>query len=268
MKISLIITTYNWEPALELSLLTILRQSRMPDEVVIADDGSNEGTRHLVEAMAALSPVPFFHVWQRDRGFRAAQIRNKAIASATGDYLVIMDGDIVAHPDFIRDHEQAARPGCFCQGSRVLLTRAKTERVLKEKQLHFSPFERGFENRKNSIRSQLLSVLFATRQRRLTGIRTCNFALWKDDVLAVNGFNEDFEGWGREDSEFAVRLMNRGISRRNLKFAARAYHLYHPEHPKTSLERNDGILEQAIKERASWCRNGIDKYVQPSGAAQ
>jgi glycosyltransferase involved in cell wall biosynthesis len=269
MKISLIITTYNWKEALELSILSALQQTRMPNEIIIADDGSKKDTSKRVQRMANSSgATPIIHVWQEDKGFRAARIRNRAIAKARSEYLVVIDGDIIVHPDFIRDHERAARPGFFCQGSRVLLTRNKTERVLKEKQLHFPPFEAGLENRKNSIRSHFLCRLFSTQQKSLKGIRTCNFALWRENALAVNGFNEDFEGWGREDSELAVRLMNRGIRRQNIKFSALAYHLFHPEHSKESLGQNDSILENTIKEKSSWCENGINKYLESSGATQ
>jgi glycosyltransferase involved in cell wall biosynthesis len=268
MKLSLIITTYNWREALELSLLSVFQQTRKPDEIIIADDGSGQDTTELVQRMAEGSPVPIFHVWQEDKGFRAARIRNKAIVKAKGEYLVIIDGDIIVHMGFIGDHEEAARPGFFFQGSRVLLTRNKTVAVLQAKKLSFSFHEFGLENRQNSIRSLFLSRLFSARPEHLKGIRSCNFGLWRADALAVNGFNEDFEGWGREDSELAVRLMNRGIRRQNIKFRALAYHLFHPEHPKESLGRNDRILENAIKEGSSWCKNGIDKYLAPSGATQ
>ena len=264
MRLSLIITTYNWKEALELSMLSVLQQTRKPDEIIIADDGSSQDTEELVQHMAGGSPIPILHMWQEDKGFRAAQIRNKAIATAAGEYLVVIDGDIILHRGFIEDHEEVARPGFFSQGSRVLLTRNKTAVVLQTKKRNFSFHEFGLENRQNSIRSRFLSRLFSAQPKHLKGIRSCNFGLWRADALAVNGFNEDFEGWGREDSELAARLINRGIRRQNIKFRALAYHLFHPEHPKESLGRNDRILENTIKEGSSWCKNGIDKYLNPS----
>jgi glycosyltransferase involved in cell wall biosynthesis len=268
MNISLIITTYNWKKALELSILSVFQQTRRPDELIIADDGSSQDTTELVQRLAGGSPIPVFHVWQEDQGFRAARIRNKAIVKARGEYLVVIDGDIIVHRAFIRDHEEAARTGFFSQGSRVLLTRNKTEAVLQAKEMNFSCYEFGLQNRPNSIRSRFLSRLFSAEPGHLKGIRSCNFGLWRTDALAVNGFNEDFEGWGREDSEFVARLMNRGVRRQNIKFRALAYHLFHPEHSKQSLAQNDRILENTIREGSSWCENGIDKYLAPSGAAQ
>jgi glycosyltransferase involved in cell wall biosynthesis len=261
MKISLIIATYNWKEALELSILSALQQTRLPTEMIVADDGSREDTGRLVSSMAKDCPVPLLHVWQEDKGFRAAQVRNRAIVRATGEYIIFIDGDIILHKAFIADHHDAARHGFFSQGSRVLLTPGKTARALREKRLHFSFFEVGLKNRKNTIHADFLSRLSTRRGSHLTGIRTCNFAFWRTDGITVNGFNEDFEGWGREDSEFALRLMNHGIKRQDIRFRALAYHLFHPDHPRDSLERNDQILENAIQGRSSWCKNGIDKYL-------
>jgi glycosyltransferase involved in cell wall biosynthesis len=263
LKVSLIVTTYNWKEALELVLLSAFRQSRLPDEILVADDGSREDTRDLVLSMEAQSPVPLHHVWQEDRGFRAAAIRNKAIAKTTGNYLLLIDGDIILHPDFVHDHCRAARPHSFIQGSRVLLGQAKTAQVMACRQLHFSYLESGLANRKNGLRWQFLSGLCARRRRSLTGIRTCNFAVWRDDVLRVNGFNEEFVGWGREDSEFAVRLMNSGIARRNLRFGGVGYHLFHPEHPRSDLARNDEMLRQARESRSTRCEKGLDCHFLP-----
>jgi glycosyltransferase involved in cell wall biosynthesis len=260
--VSLIITTYNWKEALELSILSALRQTCMPDEIIIADDGSGEDTRRLIDGMATGSPVPIVHVWQEDKGFRAARVRNKAIIKATGEYILFIDGDIILHRAFIADHKEAARPHFFSQGSRVLLTPMKTRQVLEKKQVDFFIFESGLENRKNTIRSGILSRLASSQSMNLNGIRTCNFAFWRVDGAAVNGFNEDFEGWGREDSEFAVRLMNRGVRRQNIKFRALAYHLFHKEHSRGSLERNDRILADAVKNRSTWCLRGLDGHLK------
>jgi glycosyltransferase involved in cell wall biosynthesis len=259
VTVSLIITTYNWNEALELSLLSALGQTQPADEIIIADDGSREDTRDLVGRMAGDYRVPIYHIWQKDKGFRAARIRNKAIAKATGEYIIFIDGDIILHQAFIKDHKEAARCRFFSQGSRVLLTPGKSAQVLKEKQLCFSFFENGLINRKNSIHSGFLSRLVTRKGRHLHGIRTCNFAFWRADGIAVNGFNEDFEGWGREDSEFAARLMASGVQRQTIRFRALTFHLFHPANPRDSLERNDRLLEQAIQTGSTWCINGLDK---------
>jgi hypothetical protein len=86
-------------------------------------------------------------------------------------------------------------------------------------------------------------------------------AFFKQDCININGFNNDFEGWGREDSEFVVRLLNSGINRKNLRFNAIQLHLWHNENTRASLQQNDIILQNAIDNNAKWCDNGIKRYL-------
>ncbi len=259
--VSLVVTTYNWKEALALVLASALAQSRLADEIIVADDGSRPDTAALVADFAGRSPVPLLHSWQEDKGFRAAMSRNRAIARAGSDYVVLVDGDILLGPHFIADHLAAARPGFFVQGSRVLLTAERTAQLLRDGSCRVSPWARGIENRKNCIRSPLLSALFSHRRQGLSGIKTCNFGFWRRDALAVNGFNEDFVGWGREDSEYAARLLNHGIRRYTLKFMANAYHLYHPVQSRERLPENDTLLDAVVRDKTSWCVHGIRQYL-------
>lgn len=261
MLISLIITTYNRQEALCLSLQSACVQTLLPLEIVVADDGSGPETAELVRRIGESAPVPIVHSWQKDKGFRSSRSRNKAIARARGDYIILIDGDMVLEPHFIEDHQAWARPGFFVQGTRALLGAGLSARVLREGCSRVSFFARGVANRKNCLRSVLLAQLFSFESRKLNGVKTCNFAFWKEDALKVNGFNEGFIGWGREDSEFAARLLNAGIRRQDLKFKALGYHLYHPEHTRDRLAINDGILEATIKKKLQWCEQGIDQHL-------
>lgn len=261
---SLVITTYNWPEALDLSLRSALAQSEPPLEIIVADDGSTGETARLVERFRSTANIPVAHLWQEDKGYRLAASRNRAIASAKGEYVVIVDGDMVLHRDFIFDHRRMARKGTFIQGSRVLLSPENTSRRLATKKIEVSVFERGIGNRKNALRLPLLSALLATGTTSLKGIRGCNISFFRDDCIRVNGFNEDFIGWGREDSEFAVRLFNSGIVRRNVRFSAIAAHLWHKENARHALPENDRLLDEAIAGKLRRCGNGIDKYLQDS----
>lgn len=261
MRTSLIITTYNWKEALELSLLSVFKQSRYPDEIIIADDGSDNATRETVARLAKESPVPLIHSWQQDKGFQLARSRNKAIARSTGDYLILIDGDIVLERHFIADHIQAAKAGFFVQGSRVLLREKTTEQALRQKEINLSFCSPDIKNRKNCIRSHLLSRLFSFSSNKLTGSKTCNFALWKKDALAVNGFNEEFKGWGREDSEFTARLLNNNIKRQNIRFNAIAFHLHHPMNSRRDLTANDAILLNTCSKKLTWCEQGLNQHL-------
>ncbi len=216
MTCSLVITTYNWKEALELVLLSVLKQTVHPDEIIIADDGSREDTKALINKFIKTSNINIIHSWQEDDGFRASASRNKAIAKASGEYIVLIDGDMILHQDFIKDHLLYASPNHFVQGSRILLTQNKTEDVFLSKTVDFSFFESGLQNRKNRLKLNLLTKMFSKSNKNLKGIKTCNMAFFKVDCMSVNGFNEDFVGWGREDSEFAVRLLNNQILRKPL----------------------------------------------------
>lgn len=261
---SLIISTYNREDALEMVLLSVLNQSELPDEVIIADDGSQDATRKLIEEYQSKFPIRLIHCWHEDYGFRAGQIRNKAIAMATKEYVISIDGDMVLHKDFIKMHRKVAWKGRFTQGSRVLLSGETTRRVIENRKLQLSFFEKGIRNRFNNFFSPMLSKVVSRNTNRLEGTKTCNMAFWKSDFIRINGFNEDIVGWGREDTEMAVRLMNTGIRRYNLKFAGFGYHLYHPENSRDMLSVNDGILNRTIDERLRSCANGVNKYLSLS----
>lgn len=260
MTCSLVVTTYNWKEALELVLLSALKQSVLPDEIIVADDGSRDDTKELIESFAKNSKIPLLHSWQEDDGFRAAQSRNRAIAKSSCEYIVLIDGDMILHPDFIKDHKRFAKKGYFMQGGRVLLGEERSKELLASKELLVSPFDKDITNRKNAIQCDFLSNLFSLKSEKLSGIKTCNLAIYKSDCYKVNGFNDDFVGWGREDSEFIVRIFNAGIKRQNIKFNAIAYHIWHNENSRESLESNDKILENSIEQSLSFCENGIDKY--------
>lgn len=261
MKLSLIVTTYNWPEALDLALLSAARQSRRPDEVIVADDGSTDDTRQLVATFARTAPFPVHHCWQVNQGFRAARSRNQAIARARGDYLMLMDGDIILEHHCLQDHEDCARQGFYVQGSRALLGPTRTRQLLADRDPAISLFASDIANRKNLVRWPLLSRLLTRPVSHLRAIKTCNFAFWRADALAVNGFNEDFQGWGREDSEFAARLRNFGIRRRNLRFRGLAAHLHHEQAPRHTLAQNDALLATTIREGRTWCDHGLSNHL-------
>ncbi len=261
MRVSLIITTYNRPDALLLVLRSIEGQITLPYEVIIADDGSTNDTKEVVTSFQEKSDIRVIHSWQEDSGFRAAKSRNKAIAKATGKYIILIDGDMILHPEFINDHINNTQSGYFVQGSRVLLTQDKTKQTLDQQKINFSLLSNGLQNRKNAFHSNILSKLFSNKRNYLRGIRTCNMAFYKQDCININGFNNEFEGWGREDSEFIMRLLNSGINRKNVRFNAIQFHLWHNENIRDSLEKNDAILQEAINNHTQWCNNGIDSYL-------
>ncbi len=261
LKISLIITTYNRPDYLRKVLEGVLLQRPLPFEILVADDGSDEGTKKVVEEFRIMAPCPLVHVWQEDRGFRLAKIRNEAIKNAAGDYLIFLDGDCVPCRSFIADHIALAEKGCFFQGKRMLLKSGASADLdaSRSGEIFFLlglVLRGGVSNCHHILR---LPFFPALKSRDLKGMRGCNMGFYREDLLAVNGFNQDFVGWGREDSELAVRLYRYGLKRRTHPFMAICLHLWHEENTRDRLGVNDELLRGAISSGSYRCRNGINE---------
>ncbi|MFO7749138.1 MAG: glycosyltransferase family 2 protein [Desulfobacteraceae bacterium] len=260
MNVSVIITTYNRPGALKRVVQGLLGQTRVPDEIVIADDGSSFETRDLVKQLIAQAgSCRMVHVWQKDKGFRAARARNLAIKETTGEYIISLDGDCIPEIHFVEDHLKLAKSGCFFQGKRVLVEKEWSETFLFENTKQTLALILAGMKNKISHTHHLLRLPFwpALENTKLSGIKSCNMGFFKEDLLAVNGFNQDFIGWGREDSELALRLFNLGLRRRGHPFKAICFHLWHEENDRDRMEINEGLLKEQIKSRQIVCKNGI-----------
>jgi glycosyltransferase involved in cell wall biosynthesis len=257
---SLIIATFNWKEALALVLATVRSQTTLPGEVLIADDGSREDTRELVAREAATFPVPLLHCWQEDRGFRKGRILNEAMARAAGEYLIAVDGDMLLHPRFIDSHMRFARRGWYIQGSRMMLGEQATARTFSAGRRAAGPLSRNVRNRVNGIHAPLFSLFSRGERGPIYRTRGCNISFWRDDIVRVNGYNEDMEGWGREDTELVARLMNSGVRRRNLKFAAVSYHLHHRGRATDSDAANFELVLNVVRDGVTRCEHGIDRH--------
>lgn len=261
MRTTLVITTYNWPEALRKVLQSVLGQTTMPDEIIVADDGSAQDTQKVIDEYKAKSPVPLIHVWQEDKGFRRTAILNKAFAKASGDYIIQMDGDAIADRHFVSDHLDVAQEGCFVCGSRVKLTPEVSARILSAEGFRFNIWNLPVGFMANSLRSRLLRHYLAFRYARtIDHLRGCNMAFWRDDLLKVNGYNEDLEQWGHEDGELAFRLHNAGVRKKALKMGGNVFHLYHSEHSKANEQRHLEEIERVKREKITRCSNGLEKY--------
>jgi glycosyltransferase involved in cell wall biosynthesis len=268
MLISVIVTTYNRPDALRAVLAGLLAQHDRAFEVLIADDGSRDDTRALVTTIARDSAVPVRHVWQEDKGFRAGAARNRAAAIARGDYVIFLDGDCVPRPDWITRHRALAERGWMVAGNRILLSEAFTRLVLASgTPIHQwtdeqwrAAAKRGDINRTQPLKTHALGPLRKLAARRWQRVRTCNLGLWLKDLRSVNGFDEAFEGWGFEDSDLAVRLLNHGTRRKEGAYATGVLHLWHRENDRRNEGRNWERLQQRIAQREVRAASGLDRY--------
>jgi glycosyltransferase involved in cell wall biosynthesis len=267
MKISLVVLTYNWKEALALCLESIFAQTRLPDEIIVTDDGSREDTAELVRAYIRKSPVPMIHVWQEDKGFRAAAARNRGIAAACGDYIVQLDGDMILNRYFIEDHARLAKENTFIQGKRAMLSQEATRRILASGTINIGPLSPGvkFSHRRFLVRSRLLSAIFSSTNRRPRGTLSCNMSFWRSDLIRVNGFDERFVGYGGEDGDLALRLLHLGLSRQYMKHMAFGAHLYHPSRANPAEPGNEPFVQQCRESGATRCEHGIDRYLHANG---
>ena len=172
MKITLIITTYNWPESLLLVIQSIRNQTIWPDEIIVADDGSKNETKELINNINKEFEMNIIHSWQQDNGFRAARSRNKAISKSSGDYIIMIDGDMLLHNNFVIDHINNAENGYFVQGTRALLSEKETRAAILHKKINYSLFSSGIKNRKNAIHSKILSQIFSNKKNYLKGIKS------------------------------------------------------------------------------------------------
>lgn len=273
MRVSLIVLTYNWPQALQLTLASIAAQSRLPDEVIVTDDGSTPDTRALVERTAQAFPVPLAHVWQEDSGFRAARARNRGIAASRGDYVIIVDGDMLLHPRFIADHLAFAQAGRFLAGGRLRATARATARLLEGAKPVFWPWMDGESNTADFHWYHALRWPWLARRKahsRRCRIMSCNMSFRRTDLERVNGFDEAMQGYGSEDLELGARLENAGVLRRQLKFAGLAVHLYHasraPDDPDDLSMPNNRILHETRRDGRVRCEYGLSLHVEEMAA--
>ena len=260
--ISLVISTYNHVRPLELCLAGFRRQSTQPMEIIIADDGSASPTRDLIARLASSFSCPVHHLWHEDKGFRKNIILNRSLAAAKGDYLVLTDADCIPHSQFIEDHASLAERGFWVQGRRSYLSPAASKNLQPDPAVpslrlffsgHLSGAAKGFH----------LPFPLIGRNTAQRGIIGCNMAMWKSDLLDVNGWDEEYEGWGLgEDSDIGSRLYHLGRPRKFVYGRAILYHLHHPILSRDHLPKSKARLEETLQTKKIRCIKGVNQYLK------
>ena len=253
-SLSLIVSTYNRPDALGAVLRSLARQTDRNFEIVVADDGSGPQTREVVTNWTPRIGVPLSHVWQEDRGFRLAEIRNRAIAASAGGYLIFLDGDCIARPDFVATHRRLGEPGYFVGGNRVLLSRMLTEAILADDLepevwplASWAVFRaRGQINRLMPLLRLPLGALRKRLGTEWEGVRGGNFAFFRADLDKVDGFETSFVGWGLEDSDIVIRMIRAGVKRKDGRFATGVLHLWHEDADRSQFDANQEKLDELL----------------------
>jgi GT2 family glycosyltransferase len=208
-------------------------------------------------------------VWQADEGFRAAAIRNRALAQTAADYIVFTDGDCIPSQTFVAQHRRLAERGWFLAGNRILLSEAFSRRVL-DQALALQRFTwadwlraraRGEVNRTIPLIRLPDGAWRKRHARQWEGVKTCNLSAWRDDLVAVNGLDEAYSGWGLEDSDLVIRLLHAGVRNKNARFAAPVFHLWHREHDRSRLPDNRRRLAELLHSSRVRAERGLDQYL-------
>ncbi|MCL2715401.1 MAG: glycosyltransferase [Alphaproteobacteria bacterium] len=263
--ISVILTTYNREDAFDAVLRSLAHQTDAGFEVIVADDGSDEKTAAVVEAWRGRLGGRLAHIWHEDRGFRAAEIRNRAILASHGAYCVFLDADCIVRPDFITLHRRLATTGAFVAGDRILLSPELTMTVLERS---LTPenwtlarwLSERVHRRINRLAPLLrlpLGPLRWLRSRTWRSARSCNLAIWRCDLDRVDGFDCGYSGWGKEDSDLIVRLLRAGVRRKDGVFATGVLHLWHEAAPRDRLAENESRLSDSIASDRVRAQSGL-----------
>lgn len=275
MRTTVIVPTYNRPKALKLSLLSLARQSQLPFEVLIADDGSTEETRNLIQDMQRDLERVFHlkHIWQEDRGFRKPKILNETVRQASGDYLIFIDGDSMAHRHFVKAHVEHSSPDAVLSGKRVEIGKKLSEWLLKNGKIlnqfnlrllldaarnHSHHSRRVAES--FQIQNKLLRRLMHRDRITADGLWGCNFSLPKDLFLAINGCDEDFVDGSIEDNDIGIRVQNLGKQLKSVRGLAIIFHLWHEttwSFENEKYQQNLAILKRRIENKEPVCENGI-----------
>lgn len=250
-SISIVVTTYNDPEVLAVCLDSLVLQKDQDFEVIVADDGSDFRTGRMIDAFRGRLCIT--HVWQRDEGFRVARARNMAIMSSRTDYIIFMDGDCFALPDFVSNHRRLAASGCFVFGKLGFMRPDITKRILNDRMRArcstVTWFLRAMTNQCTRI-SQFVRLPDGSWRDKAydqsEGVQACNLGVWREDILRVNGFNNAYMGWGLEDTDFVVRLIRGGVRRRSGDYACQVLHLDHERRSIESGSPNQALFQNTM----------------------
>jgi glycosyltransferase involved in cell wall biosynthesis len=244
LQASLVLSTYQRPEHLRRSLISLSHQQDVDGqfEVVVADDGSTDGTADLVYVFARTAKFPLQFTTHEHRGFWLSRSRNNGARVSRSTYLIFSDGDCLFPPHFVAQHLRLRRPGLACSGDRARLDEVATERLNSAViaaggyQSWISWAERR-RQWKRWLKDRFYQTIHHHAKPKLTG---CNIGVWRSDFERINGFDEHFKGWGCEDDDLAQRLRAAGVRIVSVLRQAQPYHMWHPTHLTVPPKWRDG----------------------------
>lgn len=267
-KASVIVAFYNKLDFLKLVLAGFERQTEKDFELIIADDGSRDEVVSEIKKIQHNYSFPIKHIWHEDKGFRKNKILNVGVSTSQSDYIILVDGDCVPHYGFVEGHLNFSRKKTALTGRRVNLSEKITIQLIEKNvregflEKHFlllmkdGLFGKSIDVEKGIyLKNKLLLNIFNRKQRGLLG---CNFSLFKEDLVNINGFDERYESPSiGEDSDVQFRLELSGVNIKSINHAALQYHLYHELQQRNP--QNLLLFEETKGQQISFTPMGLKK---------
>jgi GT2 family glycosyltransferase len=267
LELSVVLTTYQRPEHLERSLASLALQQSMQGrfEVIVADDGSTDRTHSIVREFSRTAKFPVKLTTHPHGGFRVALCRNDGVRASSAPYLLFSDSDCIFPPDHLHQHLRARTAGIVRSGDCFRLDQESTDRLdvaaIKSGEYRgwISRDER-IRIRRRRIKDQCYRLIAHPRKPKLTG---CNIAISRVDLETVNGFDEDFVGWGCEDDDLAFRLRKAGMRIGSVLGYTCAYHMWHATDPSRPANWIDGPNVKRLRhtDRPIRCSAGLVQLI-------
>lgn len=261
---SLVLAADNNADALNIVLASVALQSSVPCAVLVADESTDAECAKIVKHWSRKLQCPLIRFVPAHPNGSRSPLLNLVVRAATGNYLIFVDGDCLLHRHFIADHLRHTFPGAFVQGRRAGIRTRYVHRISPGK---FWPLFWILRRRMYGFRQGIRRPRPSIKLNDLRSVHSCNFAVWQEDFIRVNGFNEEFDESGLETIELATRLSNAGITLRTITGQAILYHLDHRYTARYRSLKTARILECTARHKASRCElgfAGITKTTAPA----
>ncbi len=268
VSVSVIVTTYRDPDSLRMVLRALERQQRLPDEVLVADDGSPyRETATMLQEIASTLPYSLLHVWQPDEGFRAARSRNNAIFQARGRFLAFLDQDTLPHPCWLASHHNAVSSLQVGLGHVLELSDVDDQRLTDGAGDPYVSASWHSCAEWRLLRALHRKFLFYAWLRRWglapahkPKLRSCNFSVHRSALETVNGFDERYQGWGQEDDDLGRRLYRAGMRPVVLLLQAPVSHRPHPSRRAAAWRDGPNLRLYRRPLRSARCEAGLNRH--------
>ena len=271
MKISVIVPVYNRLEHLRALFLCLLRQKKQADELIITDDGSSQKVLDFIGDLIPEAKFKVKHIYQEDKGFRKTRALNNAVRNSSGDLLIFCDQDLIFGEEYVETIAGNIKENIFLMGRAHTLKREEKDFVLENIE-KINSYEEIVKNLPDSYIPTIKKMLNEDKRRRLLktfklakrGIKLVgmSYALMKNAYIKVNGYDENYIGWGQEDDDFGSRLTVAGINGKELVTKNIQLHLWHYSDPTKVHSSNEEYYykrkEEIFSKKDFYCKKGYE----------